>query len=120
MFITADFNLESAKMFLRKFRNRTQNSSKNAKLFWRLRFERGSVVRPLSNGEGLRDMQHSINMVFKLLAVYYKMRLILLQNTTAILLQNATFIKNCDSTGTKSVCNSYDWETYPGSDTKNF
>ena len=30
---------------------------------WRLRFGRGSLVRPHSNGEGLRDIQHGMSMV---------------------------------------------------------
>ena len=45
------------------FINRTQNSSENLKRFWRLRFGRRSVVRPPSNGEGLRNIQHSMNML---------------------------------------------------------
>ena len=74
-----------------------QNPSENSKPFCRLRFGRGLVVPPLSNGEWLRDIQHSMSMALDarfhirfIVAVYYKMRQILLQNVTAILLQNAT------------------------------
>ena len=41
----------------------SHNSSENSRPFWRLRFRRGSAVRPPSNGEGLRDIQHSMSMV---------------------------------------------------------
>ena len=84
-------------MFLRKFANRTQNSSENSKPFWRLRLGRGSVERPPSNGERFRDIHHSMGTVLDpgfyiwfTMTLYYKMRPILLQNATAILLQNAT------------------------------
>ena len=93
------------------FVNRTQNSSENSKPLWKLRFERGSIVRPLSNGDGLWDIQHSMSMVLDtgfhiwfVMTVYYKMRQILLQNAIAMLLQNASgfllcgsFIAKCDS-----------------------
>ena len=68
---------------------RTQNSSKNSKPFWKLSFGRGSVLRPSCNGEGLRNIQHSMSTVLDR-TVFYKMRQILLQNATAVLLQNAT------------------------------
>ena len=52
---------------------------------------------PLSNGEGLKDIQHSMSMVpdtmfhiWFIMTVYYKIPQILLQNATATLLQNAT------------------------------
>ena len=58
---------------------------------------RGSVKHPLSNGEGFRDIQHSMRTVLDpgfhiwfIMALYYKMRQILLQNVKAILLQDAT------------------------------
>ena len=63
----------------------------------RLCFGRGSVVRPHSNGKWLRDIQHSMSMtldtrfhIWFIMEVYYKMREILLQNVTIILLQNAS------------------------------
>ena len=43
--------------------NRTQKPCKNSKQFWRLHLGRESVVHPSSNGEGLRDIQHSTSMV---------------------------------------------------------
>ena len=52
-------------------------------------FGRGSVVRRCSNGEGLRNTQHSLSIVLIHCDSYYKIPL-LLQNVTAILLQNAT------------------------------
>ena len=49
------------------------------------------------NGEGLRDVQHSMSMILDtrfhiwfFMTLYYKTQQILLQNATAILLQNAT------------------------------
>ena len=105
----------------------SQNSGQNSKPFWRLRVGKGSFVHPPSNGEGLRDIQHSISRILDqnfyiglIMTLYYKTRQILLQIATAILLQNATkvyykmrqvfyykmrqllqnakFITNCDST----------------------
>ena len=73
--------------------NRTQNSRENSKPFWRLRLGRGSVGRPISNGEGFRGIQHSVSTVLNtrfhiwfIMRLYYKMRQILLQNATIILL----------------------------------
>ena len=90
-------NLSLPKCFWGCFVNKTKNSSENSKPFCRLDFGRRSVVRPPSNGEGLRDIQHSMSMaldmrfhIWFIMTVCYKMRLILLQNTTAILLQNTT------------------------------
>ena len=37
--------------------------SEFSKPFWRLRLRRGSVGRPPSNGEGFRDIQHSMSTV---------------------------------------------------------
>ena len=95
--------------------------------FWRLRFGRGSVVHPRSNGEGLRNIQYITSMVlarhevsylihydsllqkirqifyYKMRQFYYKMRQ-LLQNEV-VLLQNATVITKCDNFITK--CDSY-------------
>ena len=58
---------------------------------------RGLVEHPLSNGEGFRDIQHSMRTeldpefhIWFIMVLYYKMRQILLQNASAILLQNAT------------------------------
>ena len=72
-------------------------STKNCKPFWRLRLRRGSVERLPSNGEGFRDIHHSMSTVLNLgfhiwfiMTLYYKMRKILLQNATVILLQNTT------------------------------
>ena len=48
-------DLGLSKCFYGSFVNRAETSSKNPKAFWRLRFGRRSVVRPLSNGERLRD-----------------------------------------------------------------
>ena len=60
-------------------------------------FGRGPVVSPPSDGEGLRDIQHSMRMVLDtrfhiwfIVTLYYKMRQILLENATTILLENAT------------------------------
>ena len=108
-------------MFLREFfLYKTQNSSENSRPFWRLRFGKGSVIRQSSNGEGLRGIQHSMSMVLDtrfhiwfIMKLYYKMRQVvyykmrqcyykmrqLLQIAT-ILLQNTTYIANCDSTMT--------------------
>ena len=87
------FKLESSGRFV----NRTQNSNKNPKTFWRLRFGRGSVVRHPSNDKGLRDIQHSNCMVLDtkfhiwfIMIVYSKIQHILLQNATPILLQDST------------------------------
>ena len=59
--------------------------------------ERGSVLRPPSNSEVLRNIQRNMSMlldtrfhIWLIMTLYYKMRQILLQNATAILLQNAT------------------------------
>ena len=83
--------------------------------------EEGSAVHPPSNGAGLRDIQQSMSKILDtrfniwfIMTLYYKTRQILLQNATAILLQNttevyykmrqvfllqnATFITKCDST----------------------
>ena len=86
-------NLSLLKCFWGRFVNRTQNSSKNFTPFWRLRFGRGSLVRPPSNGEELRDIQHIMSMVLDtrfdiwlIMTVNYKMRQILVKNATAILL----------------------------------
>ena len=57
VFITAYFKLSVPKFFYESFVNRTQNSSKNSKPFWRPRFGRGTVVQPPSNDEGLREIQ---------------------------------------------------------------
>ena len=74
-----------------------QNSSENFKPFWRMRFGRRSVVRPPSNGEGFKNIQHIMSLILNtrfyiwfIMTVYYKMRQILLQNATATLLQNTT------------------------------
>ena len=74
-----------------------QNSCQSSKLLWRLRLRRGSAVPPTSNGEGLRNIQHSMSIVLDMrfyiwfiLTIYYKMRQVLWQNATAILLQNVT------------------------------
>ena len=93
----ADFKFESGKMFLRKF------WWKDPKFKWKFQAiletafcERVSLCPP-SNGEGVRDIQHSMRMIpdtkFHIwlnMTRYCKMRQILLQNGTAILLQNAT------------------------------
>ena len=59
--------------------------------------ERGSVLRPPSNSEVLRNIQRNMSMlldtrfhIWLIMTLYFKMRQILLQNATAILLQNAT------------------------------
>ena len=95
--ITAGFKLSPSKYFEGSFVNRTQNSSKNSKPFWRLCVGRGSAVHPPSNVEGLRDIQHSINRILDtrfyiwfIRTRFYKTWQILLQNVTAILLENAT------------------------------
>ena len=133
--INADFKLSLSQCFEGSFVNRTQNSSKNPKPFWRLRVGRGSAVHPPSNGEGLRDIWYNMSRILDtrfyiwfIMRLYYKMRQILLQNATEFsykmrlvfyynmrqfyykiqqfhysmrqLLQNATFIINCDSTNT--------------------
>ena len=94
-------NLSLSKYLSGNFVNRTWNLSKNLKPFRRLCFGRGSVVLLSSNGEGLRDIQHSKNMVLDtrfpiwfIVTFYYKIQQILLQIATAILLQNATDIYN--------------------------
>ena len=105
-------------MLIMNFVSMVQISGENSKPFWRLRLGRGSVEHPLSNGEEFRDIQHSMITaldpgfhIWFIMALYYKMRQILLQNATAILLQNATevyykmrqrfFITKCDSFMTK-------------------
>ena len=124
-------NLSLPKCFWGSFVKRTKNSSENSHPFWRLDFRRQLIVRPLSSGEGLRDLHYIMSMVLDtrfriwfIATVCYKMRQILLQNTTAILLQNttsllqnasglllqnaavllqnATFITNCHSTYRKN------------------
>ena len=75
--------------FWGSFVNRTQNSSKNPKPYWRLRFGGGLAIPRHSNSEGLRDIQYSMSMVLDK-GFYYETRQILLQNATAMLLQNAT------------------------------
>ena len=94
-------NLSLSRCFWGSFVNRTQNSTENSKPFLRLRLGRRSVVRPPSNGEGLRDIQNSMSTVLDtrfhiwfIMTVYCKMRQILLQNAKAILLQNATEVYN--------------------------
>ena len=93
-------------MFLRKFVNRTQNSSKKSKPFWKLRFGRESVVhRPFNDGR-LKDIQYSISMaldtsfhIWFIMALhckmwqlfYYKMR------QTFITKRISFFITKCDS-----------------------
>ena len=74
-----------------------QKSSENSKPLWKLRFERGSVVQPPSNGKELRDTEHSTSTVLEtgfniwfIMTLYYKIWQMLLQNGTTILLQNAT------------------------------
>ena len=74
-----------------------QKSSENSKPLWKLRFERGSVVQPPSNGKELRDTEHSMSTVLDtgfniwfIMTLYYKIWQMLLQNGTTILLQNAT------------------------------
>ena len=114
-------NLSLPKCFLGSFVNKTQNSSKTSKPFWRLRFGRGSVVRPPFNGEELRDRGFIFDSLWHFITkcnrYYYKIRQLLyyrmqqkfitkyvnflLQNAT-LLLQNATvkcddFITKCDS-----------------------
>ena len=136
IFITTDFKLSLPKCFWGSFANRTQNSSENSK------FEN------LSNGEGFRDIQHSmstlldpgfhIRFIIKRFNIkcdryyhkmrqlfYYKMRQKFIWKCVRFLitkcdnfitkcdsyyklrqfyykmrqlLQNATFITNCDST----------------------
>ena len=56
-------DLSLPKCFSGSFVNRTQNSSKSSKPLQWLHFERWSVVHPPSNGDGLRDIQHSMSMV---------------------------------------------------------
>ena len=75
----------------------SQNSGQNSKPFWRLRVGKGSFVHHPSNGEGLRDIQHSISRILDknfyvwfIMTLYCKTRQILLQIATAILLQNAS------------------------------
>ena len=90
-------------MFYGSFAYRTQTSSKNSKPFWRLYLGRGSVEHPPSNGEGFRDIHHSISTmldpefhIWFIMTLYYKMRQILLQNATVITNCN-DFITKCDS-----------------------
>ena len=93
------------KCFEVSFVNRTQNLSKNSKPFWRIRFGRGSVVRPPSNGDGIRDIQHSMSMVdtrlhvWFIMTVYYKMRQKFITKCVRF------FDTKCDSFITK--CDSY-------------
>ena len=78
------------------FVNRTQNSSENSKRFWRLRFGRRSVVRPPSNGEGLRNIQHSMNMLLDTGFIFDSLWQ-LLQNATDIITKcDNYFITKCD------------------------
>ena len=74
-------NLSLPKFFWGNILNKTKNSSKNSKPFWRMRFGRGSVVHPPSNGKGLRSIQNSMSMVLDtsfhiwfIMTVYYEMR----------------------------------------------
>ena len=84
-------NWSLPKCFYGGFFKMIQNSSKHYKPFWRLRFGRGSVVRPPSNGQGLRDIQHSMSMVLDkrfhiwlILTHFYKIQQILLKNAGAV------------------------------------
>ena len=57
--------------------------------------EEGQLYTPPSNGEGLRDIHHSMSMVldtrfYIIVTLYCKMRQILLQNATAVLSQSVT------------------------------
>ena len=56
-------NLSLSKCFLGNFISMTRNSSENPKPFWRQRSGRNPVVCLPSNGEELRYIQHSMNMV---------------------------------------------------------
>ena len=56
-------NLSLSKCFLGSFISMTRNSSENPKPFWRQRFGRKSIVCLPSNGEELRYIQHSMDMV---------------------------------------------------------
>ena len=128
-------NLSLPKRFKGNFVNNTQNSSENSKPFWRLRFGRGLVVCPPSNGEGLRDIHHSMSMALdtKFHTWFIMTHIItkcdsyfitkcdrsLLQNAAGFLfesaiglLQNATvitnrsdFITNCDNKFCKGLRN---------------
>ena len=69
-----------------------------------MRLGRESVELLLCNGEGFRDIQHSVSTrldpgfhILFIMVLYYKMRQISLQNATAILLQNAikVYYKMC-------------------------
>ena len=86
-------------------------SSEDSKPFWILCQRRGTIIHPPSNEKGLRDIGHSMSMVLDtrksvfgrqrwlqfpisfIMTLYYKIRQILLQNATAMLLQNG--IKVC-------------------------
>ena len=85
------------KCFWGSFVCMAQNPSENSKPFCRLRFGRGLVVHPLSNGEWLRDIQHSMSMAldaryyYKMWQLfYYKMRQYFSTQCDRSLLQNAT------------------------------
>ena len=82
VFITADFKLEPVLL--------TRPKSKSSKTCWRMCFGRGSAVHAHSSGKELRDIQHSRSMILDrrfyiwfIMTLYFKMREILLQNTTA-------------------------------------
>ena len=111
-------------MFPRKFCKQDQNSRENSKSFWRWHLWRESVECLLSNGEGFKDIQHSMSTVLELgfhmwfiMTIYYKIQQLfyfkmrqkfitgfLLENVT-VLLQNARVmyyklrrcITKCDS-----------------------
>ena len=93
-------NFSVPKSFQGSLVNKTQNSSKNSKPFWRLHFRRGSVAYPPSIGKGLSDIQYSISMIIEtrfhygfiwfIMTRYCNMRQIILENATAVLSQNAT------------------------------
>ena len=70
---------------------------KSSKPFGRLCLGRGSFEHHLSNSKGIRDIQDSMSTALDpgfhisfIMALYYKMRQMLLQNAAAILLQNET------------------------------
>ena len=69
------------KYFSGSFVNRTPNSCKNSKPFWKLHFGRGSAVRSPVNDEGLKSIQNSMGMVLDtrfhisfIMTLYYRMR----------------------------------------------